>query len=159
RNKPKQLAGSVREKILLDYSSYMARFVMSESCSLTPSPTHSEPGSPTDTRKLSCDPISGQGESRPAWINALIGRIFWDFLREKYWADQVAHKIQKKLTKIRLPYFMNELTLAELDMGTCMPQVLSTSKPSVDRRAIWNHPTYLLRLVRIPVMQLAFSQH
>ncbi|KAG9264303.1 testis-expressed protein 2-like isoform X2 [Astyanax mexicanus] len=133
----RELAGSVREKILLDYSSYMARFVMSESCSLTPSPTHSEPGSPTDTRKLSCDPISGQGESRPAWINALIGRIFWDFLREKYWADQVAHKIQKKLTKIRLPYFMNELTLAELDMGTCMPQVLSTSKPSVDQRGLW----------------------
>ncbi|XP_072550349.1 testis-expressed protein 2-like isoform X2 [Salminus brasiliensis] len=133
----RELAGSVREKILLDYSSYMAHFVMSESCSLTPSPSHSEPGSPTDTRRLSSDPMAGQGESRPAWINALIGRIFWDFLREKYWADQVAHKIQKKLTKIRLPYFMNELTLAELDMGTCMPQVLSTSKPSVDHRGLW----------------------
>ncbi|KAL6477016.1 hypothetical protein MHYP_G00155150 [Metynnis hypsauchen] len=133
----RELAGSVREKILLDYSSYMARFVMSESCSLTPSPSHSEPGSPTDTHRLSSDRGAEQGESRPAWINALIGRIFWDFLREKYWADQVAHKIQKKLTKIKLPYFMNELTLAELDMGTCMPQVLSTSKPSVDQRGLW----------------------
>lgn len=38
----------------------------------------------------------------PAWINALIGRIFWDFLREKYWADMVSHKIQKKLSKIRV---------------------------------------------------------
>uniref|UniRef100_A0AAR2IMH2 SMP-LTD domain-containing protein n=1 Tax=Pygocentrus nattereri TaxID=42514 RepID=A0AAR2IMH2_PYGNA len=133
----RELAGSVREKILLDYSSYMAHFVMSESCSLTPSPSHSEPGSPTDTHRLSSDRGAEQGESRPAWINALIGRIFWDFLREKYWADQVAHKIQKKLTKIKLPYFMNELTLAELDMGTCMPQVLSTSKPSVDQRGLW----------------------
>lgn len=25
-----------------------------------------------------------------------------DFLREKYWADQVAHKIQKKLSKIKV---------------------------------------------------------
>uniref|UniRef100_A0A8B9K2C5 SMP-LTD domain-containing protein n=1 Tax=Astyanax mexicanus TaxID=7994 RepID=A0A8B9K2C5_ASTMX len=107
----RELAGSVREKILLDYSSYMARFVMSESCSLTPSPTHSEPGSPTDTRK---------GESRPAWINALIGRIFWDFLREKYWADQVAHKIQKKLTKIRVGG---------------QNQELRSSKPLVDSHA------------------------
>lgn len=32
----------------------------------------------------------------------MIGRIFWDFLQEKYWADQVAHKIQKKLSKIRV---------------------------------------------------------
>ncbi|XP_066498099.1 testis-expressed protein 2-like [Hoplias malabaricus] len=131
----RELAGSVREKILLDYSSYMAHFVMSESCSLTPSPTHSEPGA--DTHRLSSDPVAEQGEYRPAWINALIGRIFWDFLREKYWADQVAHKIQKKLTKIRLPYFMNELTLAELDMGTCMPQVLSTSKLAMDKRGLW----------------------
>lgn len=29
---------------------------------------------------------------------------------------------------------MNELTLADLDMGTCLPQVLNTSKPTLDRR-------------------------
>lgn len=29
---------------------------------------------------------------------------------------------------------MNELTLADLDMGTCLPQVLSTSTPKLDRR-------------------------
>ena len=34
----------------------------------------------------------------------------------------------------QLPYFMNELTLADLDMGTCLPQVLSASKPTLDRR-------------------------
>ncbi|XP_062840871.1 testis-expressed protein 2-like [Trichomycterus rosablanca] len=131
----RELAGSVREKILLDYSSYMAHFITSESCSLTPSPCHSEPGSPADIRRFSSEPVAGCRDS--AWINALIGRIFWDFLREKYWADQVAHKVQKKLSKIRLPYFMNELTLTELDMGTCIPQVLSISKPSVDNRGLW----------------------
>lgn len=29
---------------------------------------------------------------------------------------------------------MNELTLADLDMGTCLPQVLSTSTPTLDSR-------------------------
>lgn len=29
---------------------------------------------------------------------------------------------------------MNELTLADLDMGTCLPQVLGTSKPTLDHR-------------------------
>lgn len=37
-----------------------------------------------------------------AWINALVGRIFWDFLREQYWAEQVSNKIQKKLSKIKV---------------------------------------------------------
>ncbi|KAI5097419.1 testis-expressed protein 2-like isoform X1, partial [Silurus meridionalis] len=131
----KELAGSVREKILLDYNSYMTQFITPESCSLTPRPCHSEPGSPVDTKRFSRDPITGCGDL--AWINALIGRIFWDFLQEKYWADLVAHKIQKKLSKIRLPYFMNELTLTELDLGTCMPQVLSTSRPSVNHKGLW----------------------
>lgn len=36
------------------------------------------------------------------WLNSLVGRIFWDFLREKYWTDQVAQKIQKKLSKIKV---------------------------------------------------------
>ncbi|KAK3520477.1 hypothetical protein QTP70_024097 [Hemibagrus guttatus] len=131
----RELAGSMKEKILMDYNSYMAHFITSDSCSLTPSPCHSEPGSPTHTKGFSSDPVAGCGD--PAWLNAVIGRIFWDFLQEKYWADQVAHKIQKKLSKIRLPYFMNELTLTELDLGTCIPQVLNTSRPSVDHRGLW----------------------
>lgn len=35
-------------------------------------------------------------------MNSVVGRIFWDFLREKYWTDQVVHKIQKKLSKIKV---------------------------------------------------------
>lgn len=49
----RELAGSVREKILLDYNSYMAHFVTPESRSLTPSPCHSEPDSHNDTKKVS----------------------------------------------------------------------------------------------------------
>ncbi|XP_074775627.1 testis-expressed protein 2-like isoform X1 [Athene noctua] len=72
-----------------------------------------------------------------AWMNALVGRIFWDFLRERYWAEQVSSKIQKKLSKIKLPYFMNELTLTELDMGTSIPSVLSASNPTINDRGLW----------------------
>lgn len=36
------------------------------------------------------------------WVNSLVGRIFWDFLQEKYWSVQVAQKIQKKLSKIKV---------------------------------------------------------
>lgn len=44
----------------------------------------------------------GRSEGCMAWMNALVGRIFWDFLREPYWAEQVSSKIQKKLSKIKV---------------------------------------------------------
>ncbi|XP_070703886.1 testis-expressed protein 2-like [Pempheris klunzingeri] len=148
------LPGATKTRTLLDYSTYMAQIIVSQSCNPTPSPCHSDKGSPTTHKKsqneehgsggqAGAEPCAGSGaercsaEGQPTWVNSLVGRIFWDFLREKYWTDQVAHKIQKKLSKIKLPYFMNELTLADLDMGTCLPQVLSTSKPSLDRRGLW----------------------
>ncbi|KAK2833518.1 hypothetical protein Q5P01_017407 [Channa striata] len=149
------LPGATKTRTLLDYSNYMTRLMGTESCSPIPSPCHSDKGSPTPHKKsyneehksggrAGAEPGAVSGSSagssvdiHSTWVNALVGRIFWDFLREKYWADQVAHKIQKKLSKIKLPYFMNELTLADLDMGTCLPQVLSTSKPTLDRRGLW----------------------
>ncbi|XP_036795667.1 testis-expressed protein 2 [Oncorhynchus mykiss] len=128
---------------LVDYSSYMSRLIGLEGSSPSPSPSpcHSDQGSPTARMRFPSEEASAEGgcpaEGQPAWVNALVGRIFWDFLREKYWVDLVAHKIQKKLSKIRLPYFVNELKLADLDMGTCIPQALSISKPSLDHRGLW----------------------
>ncbi|KAM9290759.1 testis-expressed protein 2-like [Morus bassanus] len=142
---PKDLVGSVREKIFLDYSTYMARFVPAQGGSSPDrSPSHGALGSPTPTKGLVASvPLqlgedgARRGEACMAWMNALVGRIFWDFLRERYWAEQVSSKIQKKLSKIKLPYFMNELTLTELDMGTSIPSVLSASNPTIDDRGLW----------------------
>ncbi|NWY57132.1 TEX2 protein, partial [Chionis minor] len=141
---PKDLAGSVQQ-IFLDYSTYMARFVPAQAVgSPDQSPSHGALGSPTPTKGLvaSVPPQLGEDTARRsepcmAWMNALVGRIFWDFLREQYWAEQVSSKIQKKLSKIKLPYFMNELTLTELDMGTSIPSVLSASSPTISDRGLW----------------------
>ncbi|CDQ75370.1 unnamed protein product [Oncorhynchus mykiss] len=120
---------------LLDYPTYMARFLPSEQPSPLPSPPlNSTETSPTNKVRCTCDFPEFPVEDNTDWVNALIGRIFWDFLREKYWADIVSRKIQKKLSKIRLPYFMNELTLTELDMGSCLPQITSASRPVVNSR-------------------------
>ncbi|XP_068765067.1 testis-expressed protein 2-like [Struthio camelus] len=132
----KDLAGNVRQKILLDYSTYMARVVPAEAGgSPACSPSQGMPDSPA-APQLGGD-AGGRRGARVAWMNALLGRIFWDFLRERYWAEQVSNKIQKKLSKIKLPYFMNELTLTELDMGTSIPSILSTSSPTVNDRGLW----------------------
>ncbi|NXW57442.1 TEX2 protein, partial [Eurystomus gularis] len=142
---PKDLGGSVRQKVFLDYSTYMARFVPAQVVgSPDPSPSHGALGSPTPTKGLVAsvppqlgEDAAGRSEVCMAWMNALVGRIFWDFLRERYWAEQVSSKIQKKLSKIKLPYFMNELTLTELDMGTSIPLVLSASNPTINDRGLW----------------------
>ncbi|KAJ8264093.1 hypothetical protein GJAV_G00145070 [Gymnothorax javanicus] len=131
----RDLSGSVRQKMLLDYSVYMAKYVPPSPASPAVSPVHSTASSPGAAKKLPCSP--GGEEESVAWVNALVGRIFWDFLGEKYWADMVSKKIQMKLSKIRLPYFMNELTLTELDMGVAIPKILRASKPSVDHQGLW----------------------
>ncbi|NXE79502.1 TEX2 protein, partial [Cochlearius cochlearius] len=141
---PKDLAGSVRQ-VFLDYRTYMARFVPAQvGGSPDRSPSHGALGSPTPTKGLVAsvppqlgEDTAGRSEACVAWMNALVGRIFWDFLRERYWAEQVSCKIQKKLSKIKLPYFMNELALTELDMGTSIPSVLSASNPTVNDRGLW----------------------
>ncbi|XP_036408182.1 testis-expressed protein 2-like isoform X1 [Megalops cyprinoides] len=131
----KELTSSVKQKMLLDYSVYMAKYVPPQPGSPCNSPINSAESSPGASKKL---PSSPREEAEPeAWVNALLGRIFWDFLGEKYWANMVSKKIQMKLSKIRLPYFMNELTLTELDMGVAIPKILQASKPSVDHQGLW----------------------
>ncbi|CAH2307423.1 testis-expressed sequence 2 -like [Pelobates cultripes] len=135
-SKPRDLAGNLKQKVFLDYTVYMSRFIPSEQNSPVQSPCQSAASSPTPRKK----PFVEQSFSNTAhvsWVNALIGRIFWDFLREKYWEDMVVNKIQKKLSKIKLPHFMNELTLTGLNMGTSLPQILSTSVPTMNERGLW----------------------
>ncbi|KAM4663186.1 LOW QUALITY PROTEIN: testis-expressed protein 2 [Discoglossus pictus] len=134
--KPKELSGNVRQKMLLDYNVYMAKCIPQEEKSPIESPVHSANSSPTATKKITgVQPT--EGEEQQAWVNSLLGRMFWDFLGEKYWSDLVSKKIQMKLSKIKLPYFMNELTLTELDMGVSVPKILQAFKPTIDHRGLW----------------------
>lgn len=129
-------AGGMKQKMLLDYNVYMAKYVNPQapprSPTATDSPGHSPESSPKTTKKIRRS--SEETVEPEAWVNAFLGRIFWDFLGEKYWANVVSKKIQMKLSKIRLPYVMNELTLTELDMGFSIPKILHASAPTVDHQ-------------------------
>ncbi|KAM6941272.1 testis-expressed protein 2-like isoform 1-T2 [Lycodopsis pacificus] len=145
-------AGSAKTKPLLDYNVYMASLLPKQTV-VSPaaaSPALQSPqSSPGADKKLqSTTPAQVQPRDEEeeeeeeekdtfAWVNAALGRVFWDFLGEPYWAELVSKKIQMKLSKIRLPYFMNELTLTELDMGSATPRILGASKPSIDYRGLW----------------------
>ncbi|KAH0629292.1 hypothetical protein JD844_011242 [Phrynosoma platyrhinos] len=167
--KQKELAASTRQKMLLDYNVYMAKCIPQEHTSPVASPVQSAESSPSVVKKL--PDACCEEEEQEAWVNALLGRIFWDFLGEKYWSDMVSKKIQMKLSKIKgivqpsiveeiatmnidlqcftkrlllmpllqelLPYFMNELTLTELDMGIAVPKILQAYKPAIDYKGLW----------------------
>ncbi|CUT99237.1 testis expressed sequence 2 protein [Echinococcus multilocularis] len=79
---------------------------------------------------VSCD-------SQVPWLNALIGRLFWDFLRHELWLKRVQEKIQGKLKKLHLPYFVNELTVTSVDMGTELPVIRNAGKPFLDNQGLW----------------------
>jgi len=71
------------EHNLIDYSKYM-------SAVLPPGPIFS--------------PSDDQSPASMTWLNALIGRLFLDFLREKYWAEKMRDKIQNKLCKMHVSH-------------------------------------------------------
>ncbi|XP_054160251.1 testis-expressed protein 2-like [Oppia nitens] len=73
-----------------------------------------------------------------SWFNALIGRICFDILNEPFWSTYIAAKIQRKLRRLRLPYFMESLTITEIDVGSTLPSFNSVPNPPiVDSKGLW----------------------
>ena len=79
-----------------------------------------------------------QNTSSLLWFNALISRICFDVLNEQFWSTYIAAKIQRKLRRLRLPYFMESLTITEIDVGNTLPKFNDVPKPPVvDKRGLW----------------------
>lgn len=117
---------------LLEYMTYMAKIMPSSS---------SESVATRVQTSASCSPSSpGVAESCDAqllWLNAVISRCFLDFLREKYWTNKIRDKIQKKLSKMHVPHFIDQLTVTDIELGPQVPVICRTSKPYLDDRGLW----------------------
>ncbi|KAL7297907.1 hypothetical protein TKK_0008927 [Trichogramma kaykai] len=104
----------------LTYQAYMARYV--ENLPTTPS---------FETK--SSNSISHDG----LWINALFGRILFDMHKCPDMINALQDKIQRKLSNIKLPYFMESLTVSELVIGQGAPIIHSATKPLMNERGLW----------------------
>lgn len=72
------------------------------------------------------------------WFNMLTNRLAFDILNKPNWSRYIAKKLQRKLRKLRLPYFMESLTITEIDIGDTLPKFQSVpSVPSVDDGGLW----------------------
>lgn len=72
------------------------------------------------------------------WFNMLLNRMSFDILNKPNWSAYVAKRLQRKLRKLRLPYFMESLKITEIDIGSTLPKFQPVpSAPIVDDAGLW----------------------
>lgn len=71
------------------------------------------------------------------WVNALLGRILFDLHKCPDTITAIQDKIQRKLSNIKLPYFMESLSVSEVAIGQGAPIIHSSTKPILDDRGLW----------------------
>ncbi|CAH1135926.1 unnamed protein product [Ceutorhynchus assimilis] len=76
-------------------------------------------------------------EIKQLWFNALVGRVLFDCTRDPNFTKKVQNRIQKKLQTIKLPYFIEEILITELNLGKSPPFIQKSEKPVMDDRGLW----------------------
>ncbi|XP_076292499.1 uncharacterized protein LOC143214869 isoform X2 [Lasioglossum baleicum] len=71
------------------------------------------------------------------WINCLIARILFDVHRCPETVNLIQDKIQRKLSSIKLPYFMECLLVSEVAIGQGSPIIRNATKPMTNERGLW----------------------
>ena len=91
----------------------------SSSSKLEDTPSSSRKGSPALDDSMGLEILTVPHS--PVFLNAFLGRLFYDFLRSPHWTAKISGLIQKKLNYIRRPQFVESLLVRDLDLGTAMP--------------------------------------
>lgn len=71
------------------------------------------------------------------WLNCLLGRILFDMHKCPETINLIQDKIQRKLSNIKLPYFMESLLISDVVIGQRAPIIQDASKPIIDERGLW----------------------
>ena len=70
------------------------------------------------------------------WLNALLGRVLFDMHKSPDAINLIQEKIQRKLSNIKLPYFMQSLLITELVIGQGAPVIHKATKPVLDEHGL-----------------------
>ncbi|XP_020295905.1 testis-expressed protein 2 [Pseudomyrmex gracilis] len=71
------------------------------------------------------------------WVNCLLGRLVFDMHSCRETINLIQDKIQRKLSNIKLPYFMESLSVTEIVIGQDAPTIDKVTKPIFDERGLW----------------------
>ena len=114
-------ANSSHEKSVpeLSYNAYMAKCLDANGC----------------TSKL--ENSSSATTDNTLWFNCLIARVLFDIHRCPETINVIQDKIQRKLSSIKLPYFMECLLVSEVTIGQGAPTIRNITKPIINERGLW----------------------
>nr|XP_034180834.1 testis-expressed protein 2 [Osmia lignaria] len=114
-------ANSSHEKCVpeLSYNAYMAKYLDANGC----------------TSKL--ENSSSATTDNTLWFNCLIARVLFDIHRCPETINVIQDKIQRKLSSIKLPYFMECLLVSEVTIGQGAPTIRNITKPIINERGLW----------------------
>lgn len=76
-------------------------------------------------------------ENDVLWANCLLGRLLFDMHSCPETISLIQDRIQRKLSNIKLPYFMESLLVTEVVIGQDAPIIHKISKPILDKRGLW----------------------
>ncbi|EEB12662.1 hypothetical protein Phum_PHUM196670 [Pediculus humanus corporis] len=137
---PKKDVSTPFEKLYFDpdtaqideYLQYMAKFV-DEKISLQ---NYKVPRSDSGSDESSSSSRT-YSKMETQWLNAFLNRILFDVFRSPYWLSKIQEKIHKKLNSVRLPYYIEDIEVIELDLGKTGPIIHKVSQPYIDECGLW----------------------
>uniref|UniRef100_A0A1I8Q7Q7 SMP-LTD domain-containing protein n=1 Tax=Stomoxys calcitrans TaxID=35570 RepID=A0A1I8Q7Q7_STOCA len=71
------------------------------------------------------------------WANVLVGRILFSSLQNEPMLEKLQDILQKKLNSIKLPSFMEDVIIKNIDLGDKPPLLHRVSQPLLDERGLW----------------------
>jgi len=72
------------------------------------------------------------------WVNTVLARIGWDIWHEKRWYDWIETKIQRRISRIKTPSWMEPLSVTDIQLGKDVPTVKRVyAPPKLDLQGVW----------------------
>ncbi|KAL9908239.1 uncharacterized protein ACN427_004004 isoform 2-T5 [Glossina fuscipes fuscipes] len=71
------------------------------------------------------------------WANVLAGRLLFSVLQNEQLLEKIQDFFQKKLNSLKLPSFMEDVIIKNIDLGDKPPLVHRISQPLINERGIW----------------------
>ena len=72
-----------------------------------------------------------------AFLNVYLARMWHDLHDSKVFLEFLREKISRKLLKVKIAHYFNDVRVTQLDLGPKLPQILSASLPWQDELGLW----------------------
>ena len=76
-------------------------------------------------------------KEQAAFLNVYMARMWHDLHDSKVFLEFLREKLSRKLLKVKIAHYFNEVHVTELDLGSKLPQILSASLPWQDELGLW----------------------